>query len=87
MCPGAGVKPEKDDRQRVASLLPPFHGSEIHASVSLIPPSADGAEVQEKAIGENAADIQRYIQLADKFLEGDDKEGQKLKTRPASNAA
>jgi hypothetical protein len=81
------VKPEKSSRESVPSLLPPLRASEVHASVSLIPPSADGAEVQEKATGENAADMQRYVQLADKLLEGDDKEKQKTKALPFSNAA
>jgi len=54
--------------------------------VALIPPSAAGAEVQEKTTGENAADIQRYVQLADKLLEAD-KGDEQNKSGAVSTAA
>lgn len=80
------MKPEKSGRESVPSLLPPLRASEVHASVALIPPSAAGAEVQEKTTGENAADIQRYVQLADKLLEAD-KGDEQNKSGAVSNAA
>jgi hypothetical protein len=86
------VKSEKSNRENAPSLLPPLQASEVEAKVSLIPPHADGTEVQEKATGENAVDLQRYVQLADKLMEKDNrpetgKPEDKNKTGAVSSAA
>lgn len=90
--PGMSVKSEKINREPAASLLHPLQASEVQANVTLTPPSADSAEVQEKTTGENAVDLQRYVQLADKLMEKDNrpetgKPEDKNKTGAVSSAA
>lgn len=86
------MKSDKTNRESVAPILLPLEASAVQASVNLVPPTADGTEVQEKATGESAADMQRYVQLADKLLDKENnpetgKPEQKNKTGAASSAA
>ena len=62
----------KISQDSTLSMLPPFRAREIHASVALIAPLADGLEVQERITQETVADMQRYILLADKLLARDE---------------
>jgi hypothetical protein len=80
------VKQTNDLGESTSSVLPPFSAAKVHASVVLVPPLADGTEVQEKITSETAADMQRYVQLADKLLDSDKKEKSR-ETEAASNAA
>lgn len=83
---------KSDKTSHESHLLLPLEASAVQASVNLVPPTADGTEVQEKATGESAADMQRYVQLADKLLDKENspetgKPEQKNKTGAASSAA
>ena len=62
------MKPAKSNSESTVSSLPPYRASEIRASVNLVSPLDDGAEVQEKITNESIADLQRYVELADKLL-------------------
>ena len=59
----------KFSRESTFSPTAPIRSSEISADVELMPPTSNGAEVQEKVTKETIVDIQRYLRWAEKALQ------------------
>lgn len=81
------MRPEKIHPEDPAAALHPLRAGEVQASVVLVPPLADGAEVQERVTHDTVTEMQRYVQLADKLLSGEAPAASDAPPNPRDKAA